>query len=72
MRNIKTREPKPGVVLTSFNRSLIVSIPDKQHCCLDNGSRERGGSCLVDDIISLSHTAFCFVAYFPVCLGEKY
>lgn len=55
----KNCEPKPGFLLMNFNGSLICLIPDKQHCCLDNGSWDCGGNCLVDDIISFSHTGFC-------------
>lgn len=53
-KDYRNWEPKPGFLLTNFNWLLIFLIPDRQHCCLDNGSWDRGGNWLGDDIILLA------------------
>jgi len=45
-KNVKNLEQKPAFLLMNFNWLLIFLIPDKQHCCLDNGSRDHGGNWL--------------------------
>lgn len=53
-KEYKNWELNPGFLLVNFNWLLIFLIPDKRHCCLDNGSWDHGGNWLGDDIISLA------------------